>query len=132
MEKKKELLFSITKDDLDISFFSGTGCGGQHRNKHMNAVHMKHRDSGVTATAQRERSREQNLRQAFESIINNPKFKAWHKVKCAELMLSKEEKEKEKRELDEKVAEQMKDDNIKIEVFENGKWVVKEITDADL
>ena len=119
----KELLFSVTKSDMDISYFSGTGPGGQNRNKCQNSVRMKHRDSGVTATAQRERSREQNLRQAFETIINHPKFKAWHKVKCAELMLTKEEKANEKIRLDELVADAMKDENIRIEVKdEKGKW----------
>jgi len=32
----RELAFSVTKKDLEITYFSGTGKGGQHRNKHKN------------------------------------------------------------------------------------------------
>lgn len=121
----RELLFSVTKKDLDISYFNGTGKGGQNRNKVAACVHMKHRDSGVCVTAQRERSRDQNLKQAFESLVNHPKFKAWHKIKCAELMATKEEKAQEKKRIDDAVDEAMKPDNIKLEVKDaNGHWVV--------
>ena len=119
----RELLFSVTKKDLDISFFSGTGKGGQNRNKHQNCVRMQHKESGVMITAQRERSREQNLRIAFESLIEHPKFKTWHRKKTAELMASKEEIEREKQRLEDLVNEAMKPENIKIEVKdENGNW----------
>jgi len=119
----RELLFSVTKKDLNISFFSGTGKGGQNRNKHQNCVRMEHKDSGVMVTAQRERSRDQNLKEAFSTLVEHPKFKAWHKVKCAELMMTKEEKEREKKRLETLVDESMKPENICIEVMdENGNW----------
>lgn len=129
----RELLFSVTKKDLDISFFNGTGKGGQNRNKVAACVHMKHRDSGVMVTAQRERSREQNLRVAFEALVNNPKFKAWHKVKVAAMMMSKEEKEREKQRLEELVNEAMNPSNIKYEVKDkDGSWTIsKEVFDGN-
>ena len=65
----RELLFSITRKDFDISFFSGTGAGGQHRNKHQNCVRLLHRDSKVTATGQSNKRRAANLREAFKGLI---------------------------------------------------------------
>ncbi len=37
--------------DFDVKFFSGTGKGGQHRNRHQNSVRMTHLPSGLTQTA---------------------------------------------------------------------------------
>lgn len=49
--------------EFTVSFFSGTGKGGQHRNKHQNSVRMTHLPTGLTQTAV-SRSKEDNLRQA--------------------------------------------------------------------
>jgi len=76
-KKMKKLLLSITKDQLDISYFSGTGAGGQHRNRHMNCVRIRHPDSGVLVTAQEERSLGQNKRMALKRLAEHPKFRAW-------------------------------------------------------
>ena len=76
---KKQLLFNITKKDFDIKFFSGTGAGGQHRNKHQNCVRMTHKASGVSATGQSNRNRNANLREAFRGIVEDQDFKLWHK-----------------------------------------------------
>jgi ribosome-associated protein len=48
----------------EVHFFRGSGPGGQHRNKTETAVRLVH-PSGVVATAQDQRSREQNLRMAL-------------------------------------------------------------------
>lgn len=49
--------------DFEVTFFSGTGKGGQHRNKHQNCVRMTHVPTGLVQTAS-SRSREANLREA--------------------------------------------------------------------
>lgn len=43
-----------TLDDVDLSmrWFSGTGAGGQHRNKHQNSVELVHLPTGISRTAQ--------------------------------------------------------------------------------
>ena len=133
MEKKRELLFSVTKKDLEITLFSGTGCGGQHRNKHKNSVRLRHPESGVMVTAQRERSKEQNMHQAFIALTEHPKFKAWHRLKCAQMMLTKDEKERQKREMEEWVEKQMSPDNISVEVLdlETKKWISYKETEGN-
>ena len=83
---ERKLLFSITRKDFTITYFSGTGAGGQHRNKHQNCVRMTHKESGASATAQNQRSRPQNEREAFLKIVHSPMFKIWHSKKVAELL----------------------------------------------
>jgi len=107
---KKELLFSVTKKDLVITWFSGKGAGGQHRNKHQNCCRIKHPDSGVMTTGQEERSRKQNLRNAFNRLAKHPKFKNWIRIKASETALSKIE-------IQRKVDNAMKEEYLKVEYF---------------
>jgi len=120
----KELLFSITKDDFEISFFNGTGPGGQNRNKRKMCVRMKHRASGVTGVGQSERSLEQNKKAAFRAIVNNPKFKAWQKVECAKALMSKEERARLKQLLEQQVENDLQLHNLLIEGYNphTDKW----------
>jgi peptide chain release factor 1 len=39
-------------EDFELSWFSGSGAGGQHRNKHQNSARLKHRPTGIIVTAQ--------------------------------------------------------------------------------
>jgi len=112
--KKKELLFSITRKDLKITYFSGTGGGGQHRNKHQNCVRMRHDDSGVTVTGQSNKERKSNIKEAFENLVKNPKFKLWINRKSYEIIDGKT--------LEKKVEESMIPENLTIEVKEDGIW----------
>jgi peptide chain release factor 1 len=111
----KELLFSITKKDFEITYFSGTGCGGQHRNKHKNCVRVKHISTGIIGVGQTERSLEQNRKQAFLNCVNNPKFKTWLKIQSSKAMLSLEERKKREEELEKIVDELMQEKNLKVE-----------------
>jgi protein subunit release factor A len=61
----RELIYRIRRDDFRIDYFSGTGAGGQYRNKHQNCVRLTHLESGIVTRGQEQRSREQNLRDAF-------------------------------------------------------------------
>lgn len=57
----------INEDDLDINWFSGTGPGGQNRNKVMASCRLRHKPSGITVTAQT-RSRTNSLTQAMTEL----------------------------------------------------------------
>lgn len=61
----RELIHSLTRKDLRIDYFSGTGKGGQHRNKHQNCVRITHPETGITAQCTEHRERTRNLQVAF-------------------------------------------------------------------
>ena len=118
----KELLFSVTKNDLEVDWFSGTGCGGQYRNKHQNCCRIRHKDSGAIATGQSQRDRVSNLKEAMENLTKSPKFKAWVKVRVGEVT-------GEKADIEAKVDRSMR--HLKFEVKdEEGNW--KEVQEADI
>lgn len=58
----------LTKKDFSIEWFSGTGGGGQHRNKHQNCCRITHLATGLKATGQTARDRPTNLRIAFTTL----------------------------------------------------------------
>lgn len=118
----REKLFSLTKKDFEIQWFSGTGAGGQHRNKHQNCCRLYHPASGVRVTGQSNRDRIANQKEAINNLINHPQFSLWFNRKVMECL--------EKETIDEKVKKAMSPDNLKIECKdENGRWKeYKEVT----
>jgi protein subunit release factor A len=74
---KKELLFSVTRKDLDIQTFTAGGPGGQHQNTSNTAVRIKHRPSGAVGEARDSRSQHQNMRAALLRMTESGLFKAW-------------------------------------------------------
>ena len=58
---------AIPETDLKIEWYSGTGAGGQHRNKHQNSARVTHIPTGIVVTAQC-RSRQNSLAQALDTI----------------------------------------------------------------
>lgn len=68
--------FKIKDSDLKVEWYSGTGGGGQHRNKHQNSCRITHIPSGVVCTAQcrsRENSYEEALNALTQKVIDNSK-----------------------------------------------------------
>lgn len=119
---KKEILFSVTKKNLVITWYSGHGPGGTNRNRHKNCCRIHHPDSGVTVTGQDQRESAQNLKSAFHRLADNPKFKLWWKKKAHEIL--------EGETLEQKVDKQMKSEYIRVEVEKDGKWAAWEEQDG--
>ena len=111
----KELLFSVTKKDIKVDYFSGTGAGGQHRNKHQNCVRLHHYASGALATGQSNRERKSNIREALRNLVKHPEFRMWQACRTQEILTGKR--------LEDVVDEMMIPANLKIESNEDGKWV---------
>ena len=61
----------ITEDQFRFEWFSGTGKGGQHRNKHQNCCRCIHEPTGITANGTNSRSREDNRRAAYITCISS-------------------------------------------------------------
>lgn len=114
----KELLFSLTKKDFDITWFSGKGAGGQHRNKHQNCCRIIHRASGAMGIGQTQRTRPANQKDAFNNMVNSDKFQVWLKLEISRALLDEDE-------LERIVEKEMK--KVKVEVRENNHWIKEKL-----
>lgn len=97
--------FTVTKKDLDISYFS-KGKGGQKINKTNPFVRIHHKESGATATGQEYRERGRNLKLAMKNLTHHFKFKYWATQKLKEI--------EEGKSIEEAVEEQMRPENLEI------------------
>lgn len=59
----------VTEDQFRFEWYSGTGKGGQHRNKHQNCCRCIHEPTGITANGTSSRSREENKRMAYNTCL---------------------------------------------------------------
>lgn len=116
----RELLFSVTRKDLKIDFYSGTGAGGQHRNKHQNCVRIHHPESGARTTGQSHKERPSNLAEAFKSLAGSTPFKMWQAWKIKEIQTGKT--------LEQEIEEAMEAKNLKVEYKQDGGMWVDERT----
>jgi len=60
----------LTKKDFKIDWYSGSGAGGQHRNKHQNCCRITHIESGLSAIGTSSKERTSNQREAFTKLAN--------------------------------------------------------------
>lgn len=108
MSEKKELLFSVTKKDLEVRSYSSKKAGGQHANRHPNGQVVKHKASGAEGRCQDHRSKAQNLKVALQRLVASKKFKAWARIEAA----------KATGEIDEQLHRWMQPENMKVETFD--------------
>lgn len=66
--EKQNTNIVINDKDLHVEYFSGTGNGGQNRNKVQNSVRLTHLPTGIKKIAQT-RSRETSLKEAKEGLL---------------------------------------------------------------
>lgn len=105
----------LSKKDLDISYFCGSGAGGQARNKVASGVQIIHRETGAIGRASDSRSQEQNKKSAFERLLKTPKMKFWLASRVFEV--------KQGESLESMIEKDMKDENLKFEIKNaEGKW----------
>jgi len=59
---------TVPEQDLEITFFRGSGPGGQHRNVRETGVRIRHVPTGLTVVATERRSQAENRRIALERL----------------------------------------------------------------
>ena len=81
--KKKDILFSVTINDCEVTTFTVGGNGGSGKDTSKNGILIKHIASGATGKSTDTRSYHQNRKLAWVRMANSKEFKAWHKKECA-------------------------------------------------
>lgn len=115
----KELLFSLTAKDFRVDTFRSGGKGGQHQNKTESGVRITHIESGAVGESREERSQHQNKKIALQRLVASSTFQAWHKRKCAELVMALEGR---KEYIDAAVDRAMDERNLRIETGDGERW----------
>ena len=112
---KMKPLYSLSKKDFKLEFFRSGGKGGQHQNKTSTGVRIKHPASGAVGECRETRSQHQNKKIAFERLIKTPEFQKWRKIQSARALGLAIDAEKW-------AEEQMKPENLRIEIRKDGRW----------
>lgn len=77
MDPLQDVSVTVKEEDVSIRFFSGTGAGGQHRNRKQCSVMMTHLKTNVTVKVEG-RSKESNLEEAYK--IMKQRLKEQHQT----------------------------------------------------
>jgi len=105
----------VSPKDLDVSYFCGSGAGGQARNKVASGVQIIHRETGAIGRASDTRSQAQNKKLAFERLVKHPRMKFFLAAKVFEVRQGES--------LERAVENDMKPENLKFEIKNaEGKW----------
>lgn len=114
--KQRVTLLHLTWDhpDIEWTFTTGGGPGGQNQNKVATKVRVKHKPSGAVAQDNTTRHQRQNRVNAWKKMASSKEFQTWARREAARLSGKLDG-------IEEAVEAEMK--KIKVERKENGKWV---------
>jgi protein subunit release factor B len=113
---ERRLLFSVTMADCEFQTFTVGGHGGSGKDTSNTGVRIIHRASGARGECREERSQKANKERAFRKMAESPEFKAWVKVKAAQLAGEPS--------IEELVERAMAPQHIRVETRdEKGRWV---------
>lgn len=106
--QQRELLFSVTKKDLEIQTFRSGGKGGQNQNKRDTGVRIIHRSSGAVGESREHRTQWQNKKAAFLRLAESQEFKVWHKREVARRLVDMTQVGRD-------IDEAMRSENLRVE-----------------
>lgn len=111
-KNKKELLFSLNKNDFEIDTFRAGGAGGQHQNTRETGVRIRHPESGAVGESRNFRTQKRNKEAAFKRMYKSEKFQNWHKTKVGYALQGIQDFKKH---IEKEVEKEMRPENLKIE-----------------
>lgn len=114
-EPEKERVRILSQKDLDISYFCGSGAGGQARNKVASGVQMRHEESGAIGRASDSRSQHDNKQEAFKRLIADPRMKFFIAKKVQEIRMGET--------IEKQIEKETTPDKLKFEIKNaKGQW----------
>ena len=113
-EDTRERIRLASKEDFAVSYFCGSGKGGQAKNKVASGVQIIHRETGALGRASDSRSQADNKKMAFRRLLETNKMKIWLNRKLFEV--------RERQTMEEAIEKDTTDDKLRYEVLNSGKW----------
>lgn len=111
----RTLALSVTIKDCEVQTFRVGGNGGQKVNKTSSGVRIIHHPSGARGEARETRSQYENKKIAFRKMAESAAFTVWLNRQLASGPTPEE-----------LVAKDMSEENLRIEVRQDGRWEVAE------
>jgi len=113
--ENRERITVCTAKDFEVSYFCGSGAGGQARNKVHSGVQIKHTESGAIGRASDTRSQHDNKRAALERLTKTPQFKFWLARRLYEIEQGET--------IEAAIERELTDDNLRFEIKDAaGRW----------
>jgi protein subunit release factor B len=114
-EPERERVTILSLKDLDVSYFCGSGAGGQARNKVASGVLIRHEESGAIGRASDSRSQHDNKQAAFKRLLADPRMKFWLAKKVYEVRAGEA--------IERTIEKETRPENLKFEIKNaKGQW----------
>lgn len=114
-DNAKERVTILSLKDLDVSYFCGSGAGGQARNKVASGVQLRHEESGAMGRASDSRSQHDNKVSAFKRLMADPRMKLWLARRTQEIRMGET--------VEAQIAKETTAENLKYEIKNAaGQW----------
>ena len=111
----RERINILSPKDLDVSYFCGSGAGGQARNKVASGVQIIHRETGAIGRASDSRSQADNKAEAFRRLLATPKMKFWLAAKIYEV--------RQHESMEQTIAKETRPESLRFEIKDpTGRW----------
>ncbi len=101
-------MLTVTIKDCEVQTFRAGGKGGQNQNKRDSGVRVIHHGSGARGESREERSQLQNKRIAFVRMAESSEFRAWVRLRHAQISGA----------VDQAVKDAMRPENLDIEYYD--------------